>query len=407
MIATFAFVCGAGLLGASPQFTLECINGQADLGYIEIHGVAAGEFDPAFWQANTLHLVPDLRRPLLAPERDGIYRNIYAPSAVRTPDGWRLFYGAWDGVPTGNDRIYSRATTDFLVFGPREVVIEHGEFIHACNVNAMRRPDGAIDMMCTVYPDKFDRNKPAYFFSADGRVWNESPAPHEAKQADIVRIDGYEGYDNADINGVNVLLREDDAFRLYFNDYKNFGRVYRASGTDGRTYTFEGPALDCSHAVNDVKKLAHGGRTWYLMGLHMNTDGLWYSLSNDGRHFETEHPLCTSLDAAERYIVALGFVVDGNRVLGALYGAGEVPELNRNRLFARWIQRKVVFTSEDGTRCEPERALGPDRQIIPIKPGMNPKGTFQVYAEDGLTPLGDPIPANVGPPVVYQLHGEG
>jgi len=28
--------------------------------------------------------------------------------------------------------------------------------------------------------------------------------------------------------------------------------------------------------------------------------------------------------------------------------AGAVPELNRNRIFARWLQKKVVFTSEDG-----------------------------------------------------------
>ena len=70
----------------------------------------AGEFNPLIWQAGTLNFLPDQRFPLLAP-KSGKFRNIYAPSAVETPGGYRLFYGAWDGIPSGNDHIYSAKTS--------------------------------------------------------------------------------------------------------------------------------------------------------------------------------------------------------------------------------------------------------------------------------------------------------
>ena len=195
---TIITVCLLAGLGA---VTVEQIPGQAAIGCIEIHGVAAGDFDQALWAENTLNLVRDLRHPLMAPRQSGVYRNIYAPSAVRLDDGWRLFYGAWDGVDTGNDRIYSVFTKDFIDFGARETVIEHGVFIHACNVNALARSDGGFEMVCTVYPDKHDRNKPAYFSSPDGKLWNGQAAPYPADYTDIVSIEGYPDYTDADING--------------------------------------------------------------------------------------------------------------------------------------------------------------------------------------------------------------
>ncbi|MCK5861965.1 MAG: hypothetical protein KAH38_05740, partial [Candidatus Hydrogenedentes bacterium] len=352
-------------------------------GCIEIHGVAASDFKQEIWQAGTLNLVHDLRHPLLKPRQAGTYRNIYAPSAVRVKEGWRLFYGAWDGVTTGNDRIYSLFTRDFVDFGARETVIEHGVFIHACNVNALAcQPDG-FEMVCTVYPDKQDRNKPAYFSSPDGVTWNGQKAPYPADYKDIISIEGYPDYADADINGMNVIFRDGDTLRLYFNNFKQFGKVYRASGSDGKNFTYTGVALECGLVVNDVKRFDVGKEQCWLMGLHMNREGLWYALSSDGDSFEAEMPLLTHAGSEDRYIVALGWVVEENRLLGVLYGAGAVPELNRNRIFARWLQKKVVFTSEDGTRCEPMGATGPDRQLISIPEGVVPTGTLQVFAEDG------------------------
>ena len=383
--------CLLCLIAGLGVVSLEQIPGQAEIGCIEIHGVGAGTFDPDLWRQGTFHLVRDSRHPLLAPRQAGVYRNIYAPSAVRVEDGWRLFYGAWDGINVGYDWIYSVFTRDFIDFGARETVIKNGDFIHVCNVNALSLPDGGFEMMCTVYPDKQDRNKPAYFSSPDGKIWNGQTAPYPATFEDIIHMEGYPDYAHADINGMNVIFRDGEALRLYFNDFKNFGRVYRARSRDGKNFTYEGVALACNLVVNDVKRFDVAGEQCWLMGLHMNREGLWYSLSSDGDNFEPEQPLLVHAGLEDRYIVALGWVTDGNRLLGVLYGAGAVPELNRNRIYARWLQKRVRFASNDGAIVEPESALGPDRQILRIPDDVDGNGTLQVFAEDGTTELGPPL----------------
>ncbi|MBW7940051.1 MAG: hypothetical protein H3C63_14975, partial [Candidatus Omnitrophica bacterium] len=86
------------------QADVRLVPGQGEFGTAEVMGVAAGVFDPAIWEAGDLFILPDQRSPLIAPRLTGLFRNIYAPSIVETPTGWRVFYGAWDGVPTGTDR---------------------------------------------------------------------------------------------------------------------------------------------------------------------------------------------------------------------------------------------------------------------------------------------------------------
>jgi hypothetical protein len=391
----------------APDVRVQPIPGQAELGCIEVHGVAAGPFDAALWQAGRLHFQPDVRSPLIRPGVVGVFRNIYAPSAVAIPGGWCLFYGGWDGVPTGNDRIYSVFTPDFLEFRDRRIEIEHGRFIHVCNVNAVRLEDGAFSMVCTAYPDANGLNKPAFFTSPDGKAWNGSPAPYPARLGDIVEVDGYPPYPEADINGINVLLREQDRYRLYFGNWKAPGQVHRASSTDGRRYRYDSPCLDSSHAVNDVKKFVLGGRTCYLMGLHANSDRLWYALSADGMRFEPERPLAASLGRDDKFIVAIGWVTQQDRLLGFLYGAGAVPELNRNRIFARWLQKRVVFVADDGRRFEPTGALGPDRQIIALGTEGVLHGRLELFGEDGKTPLCEPIPMRITPGGVYRVVTAG
>lgn len=406
---TLGLLALVGLFGrtnswaAEPPVRINQIVGQAELGTVELHGVGAASFRPRLWQEGALHIVPDIRSPLLSPRWAGVFRNIYAPSPVEVPGGWRVFYGAWDGVPTGNDRIYSISTADFLDFADRRTEIEHGKFIHVCNVNALRLADGEFRMVCTVYPDERDRNKPAFFQSPDGKAWNGSPAPYAAGPGDIVRVEGYEPYADADINGINVILYEEGEYRLYFGNYRQHGHVHRASSKDGKVYRYEGPCLASTHAVNDVKKLSVGGDAWYLMGLHMNTDRLWYSLSRDGRQFGPEQELGRCLGDADRYIVAIGWVLQGPRVLGFLYGAGPVKTLDRNRIFARWLQKKLVFTDASGRRFESAGALGPDRQLLRIGDGPSLDGQLQVFDEDGRTALSEPLPAHFTPGGVYQL----
>ena len=395
MMTTLCFLLVTGLSG----LTLDQAPGQADPGCLEIHGVAAGEFNEAHWRDSTLHFLRDLRHPLLAPRQGGGYRNIYAPSALPVDGGWILFYGAWDGVRTGNDRIYAVDTPDFVDFGARRTVIEHGPFTHVCNVNAQRAPGGGYELMCTAYPDAKDLNKPAFF--ALPKL--DQAAPRVAAHGDIVRVTGYDPYDDADINGVNVLLREGETRHLYFSSYKDFGKVYHAVGTDGMTYALKGVALAQRLAVNDVKRLETPAGPRYLMGLHMNREALWYSLGETPDAFADPVEFLKNAGPEDRYIVALGWVVRDNRVLGVLYGAGAVPELNRNRIFARWLQKKVVFTSEDGTVCAPEGAIGPDRQILRIPEGVSPKGSVQVFAEDGVTPLGPALEGEFNSPAIYQI----
>ena len=115
----------------APVINVVLTTNTAPCGFVEVSGVESGEFSPVMWQAGTLNLLPDLHSPLLEP-RSGKYRNIYAPSAVETPAGYRLFYGAWDGVPSGNDRIYSaRTDASFQEFSDR-----HGHYraglLHSC-----------------------------------------------------------------------------------------------------------------------------------------------------------------------------------------------------------------------------------------------------------------------------------
>lgn len=399
----------SGLAAAAPAtFGLQRVQASSTADCVEIRGVGAGRFNSAFWETNTLHLVPDVRSPLLAP-RPGAFRNIYAPSAVWSEHGWRVFYGGWDGVPTGNDRIYSAETQDFLTFSNRHTVIEHGAFIHVCNVNALRLADGSYSMVCTAYPDKNKLNKPSFYASRDGKSWNGSQEPYKATQQDIASIQGYPNYDGADINGMNVIMHEDGQYRLYFGDFRNFDSVFRASSKDGRHYAFDGEALAGRFAVNDVRKFRGNAEVWYLMGLHFNCDKLWFALSRDGLHFEKAQLLATNLSETDRYIVALGWVVSGEQeapdrsVLGFLYGAGPSPQLASNSIFARWLQKRVTLLGEDGVRHEGHSALGPDRTLVPVPAGKRIRGTLRICAEDGETPLGTVPDVDVGAGEVYTI----
>ncbi len=389
---------------ADATFRLVQLPGQAELGTVELQGTAAGPFEAALWQAGTLHLLPDERHPLLSPRLAGAFRNIYAPSAVELPDGWRLYYGAWDGVHTGNDRIYSRPTTDFLDFGEARTDIEHGPFIHACNVNALRLPDGSYRMVCTVYPDAAGLNKPALFTSPDGATWNGTPAPYPAGTEDIIQLEGYAPYEAADINGINVLLHDEGRLYLYFGNFRDGVKVHRAVQVAGRRFRYEKLCIDAPRMVNDVKKLTSDGKPWYLMALHANGDRLWYALSNDGLAFAEPREMLRNLTNADRYIVAAGWVIRDGRVLGVLYGAGAAPGLNRNRLFARWLQKKIVLTDGQGRTHEAARALGPDRQIISLGDRNEIEGRLEVFAEDGRTPLGPPLTAKLTAGGVYRLE---
>jgi len=380
LLAALSITCAAW-----GEAVMEPIEGTAPAGTVEVQGVAAGEFRPEWWQAETLNWNFDARAPILEPKQ-GRYRNIYAPTVVREADRWRVYYGAWDGVQTGNDRIYTAWTRDFSTFEDRRMVIDHGVYIHVCNCCALRLPDGAWRMMCTAYPHaEGGLNRPAAFTSPDGLKWNGA-LPHVAGYEDLAVIQGYPTMDKADINGMNAILYEDGQYRLYFGDFKNFGKVHRASSTDFRTFTYDGPVLDAAVAVNDVKRFDIAGQRWYLMATHMNGAEMWYSLSRDGMSFGPRHLLTRHRSEADRYMVAVGLVADDTTVYGFLYGAGAVPALNENRIFAKWLQKKVVFRTDSGQVYDQVEAFGPDTIRMRIPEGQL-RGSFTILAEDGNTRL--------------------
>lgn len=383
-------------------YHLERQPGKASSGTVEIQGVSAGEFNPVYWNSGTLNLLPDQRRPLLEP-RMGKYCNIYAPSVIPTSSGWKIFYGGWDGSEVPHDCIYSADTKDFLEFTNRQKVIDHGSFDHCCNVNALYISGLGYRLTTTVYPDKNGCNKPAIFGGLDTKIETGQGDPFPADASHIINIKGYDSYQTGDFNGMNVLLYEDGIYRLYFSDFKNFGKVYRASSTDGKNFKLDGVSLTVSACINDVKKLTAGGQTYYLMGLHQNGNILRYSLSQDGMNFTPSKVIAVNTGLDDRYMVAIGWVVRDNHVLGFLYGAGSKPTLDHNRIWARWLQKKTILVAEDGTRYEPKVSLGPDSQIIDIPKDKNFKGILSLYAEDSTTSIFQKLPVNLEPGGIYKI----
>jgi hypothetical protein len=137
---------------------------------------------------------------------------------------------------------------------------------------------------------------------------------------------------------------------------------------------------------------------------------LWQTVSTNGAAFPPARTLLTNLDSADAYIVALGWVArgaqeaPGRKLLGVLYGAGPVSALNQNSIHARWLQKRLVFVADDGTRYPGTRALGPDRQLLAFSSVSPFPGRFEVYAEDGATLLGTSAPRTVHGGQTYQLR---
>jgi hypothetical protein len=399
--------------------------GQAPIGYVEIQGLSAGPFNPELWERNKLHWMPDNRMPLLAPRMGGVFRNIYAPSAVEEGDGWRFFYAAWDGIESGTDRVYSATTPDFIDFYDRHTVIHNGQFVHVSNVNVQKLDDGSLQMYATAWPDSLRRNWPVYFHSPDGNVWNGSPFPYHAQLKDAVKITDYNQESKADLNGANVLLYDKGKYTLYFTNWRDKGKLYRAEGNTPAAVKFEGLALETEHAVNDVKKFTVGGKDWYLMALHKKGDvglpqhdvnKLFFSLSQDGKSFGKENLMVQSRGEMDRNIFAVGFVGRKDRILGVLYGAGPSNRSNRNQIFGYWLQKRVLLTANragKGAEYEAESALGPDRQWIKLPPVLPPltdepvslnfEGTITIFAEDGFTSLGSQQ-VSLKPGNVYRIE---
>jgi hypothetical protein len=247
-------------------------------GLVEIRGVSAGKFDPAHWTNGAPNLVPTsairLSSRAKATSATSTRRRL---SRIRPAAGASFTAGGM-ARPPATIASTSADTNDFITFSNRRTVIEHGPFQHVCNVSALRNEGGKIDLMCTAFPGGRGLNKPAVFTLAQIE-------PRVAAQGDLISMAGYPAFENADINGTNVLIREDARYRLYFNNFRDPGKTFRGSSDDGRAYRFDGAVLDGPGLVNDVKMFHVGQKTYYLMALHHNGPELTYSLSTDGSDF--------------------------------------------------------------------------------------------------------------------------
>ena len=61
------------------------------------------------------------------------------------------------------------------------------------------------------------------------------------------------------------------------------------------------------------------------------------------------------------------------------YGTGADPDLAHNRIFARWLQKRVVLVTREGKRRTPTQACGPDRQLLSTDGASNLFGHLEFY----------------------------
>jgi hypothetical protein len=206
-------------------------------------------------------------------------------------NGWRMFYGGWDGSDTPNDRVYSVTTTDFISFGNRILVIDHGAFQHVNNMNVHQLPDGSFHMICGVFPDALGLDKIAYFSSSDGITWNGATEPYSAQLSDMISIPNDPVYETTDYNGGNVLLRDNGIWDLFYSSgiFAANG-VSRATTINPPTFEFVQTALSSSHYANDVRLFQSGGQNWYLMALLHRGDHTYSSYDIRVRPFKRWDP---------------------------------------------------------------------------------------------------------------------
>ncbi len=351
----------------------------------EIRNVGSGTFNPnkiTNWNY-------DERNPIIVAQPGG-NSNIYAPSIQANGGAWNVYFGGWDGTTDGHDRISVTVTNDnFLTFNPHALMIDKGVMIHMNNETVIKTADGIWRMFYTTYGGSPAINKPGYATSSNGVNWT----PSSGNASYLLNMSGYTNWNNADVNGSNVLYYENGTYHLYFNDfnYTSTGHafaVHHATSTDMVNFSYTGDVLNEALMAQDVKKFTYNSSSYYLMTMHANSNQLRYSVGTSPVNFAASQQLTANLGAADQYITAAGFVTQNNRLYGVLYGAGPVPTLDHNAIHAKWLQKKVLFIS-DGTGAQwgdIEKAYGPDR----IKLYMNTDietGHFYVYDTDGTTLL--------------------
>lgn len=356
-------------------------------GTVEMRNVGARQFDPqrlANWHF-------DARNPILQP-KSGDWRNIYAAFSVANGlNTWNVYFGGWDGVSLSNDAISLTVTSNrFDTFGPHQVVIDSGPLKAVNNESVVKvSPTNWVMTYTTLYnsrpeiPTNTLINKPSYAVSTNGVNWTPSIGDTNF----LVTMSGYPNWSGVDANGMNALYHDGSLFHLYFGDLANFTGVQHATSLDGHNFTYEGAVLNEPLIVNDVKRFSYLGNDVFIWAYHLNTDRIYYSLGTNLSHAgPSALTLFTNHGPEDRYIVSGSFVREDNKLLGCLFGAGATTNLMTNQIYARWLQREVVFTNSFVRWGDTAQAVGPDKLHLYMSTNLNVEtGQFEIYAEDGVT----------------------
>ncbi len=338
--------------------------------YNEIQNVGSGSFDPNKI-SNWNH---DYRRPLLDAH------NIYAPNIVNN-GAWNIYFGGWLGEQV-EDRVYIRTSyDDFETFqGPQQIIYSN-RYEHVNNESVIKVSNNDWKMLFTTYENN-NTNKPGYATSNDGVTW----LPNPVGTLNLISMKGYINWSTADVNGSNVLYNDNGTYNLFFTDFKNLV-VHHARGTTVSAYNYAGVALNETKIANDLKSFSYNQEIYYLMGLHYNSDKTWYSLSKNLSVFPSSKVLFLNLNNEDRYITSLGFISHNNRLYGALYGAGNHSSLTKNKIFAAWLQKKVIFVNDKVRFGDLEQADGPNKIRLFMCNSEIETGNFYIYDTDGTTLL--------------------
>lgn len=207
----------------------------------------------------------------------------------------------------------------------------------------------------------------------------------------MINVTGYPNWIAGDYNGVNPIIKDaNSVWHYYFMESSTNPGVEHATSTDGVNFTFVNRAQQESmRALNDVKAFSYGGSTHYLSCYHMGQSNLWISTSTSLSNLGPTRVAFSSYSNEDKMMITCGWVQDGTRVYGMLYGACatdcDPAAPSRNRLFARWLQKKVVFQNNHVT-WDVSTGFGMKNSRLAMSNKIE-TGVFKIYDTDGQTLL--------------------
>lgn len=324
----------------------------------------------AFEFRSSERLVTDPYNAFFVPYRDNPVidgYNLYAPSPVKSGDGWTVYYGGWRTSKDLNDEIYVSSTGDGTLgsgWTPPLKIVEHGIYVHANDPSIIERSGTWYMSLSTAgYVDGIYRDWCSILSSKDGVSW-----PTLADRSREISIVG------AQFTGCArpSLIWNDTQSRweLYFDGQLGQATPYSnhlAYSTQATPHEFiyQQPIGDMLDA--DVK-LVNGLYIGAYRHRQIEQDEQWkiyYATSADGRNF-TEHGLMLAPDPLNPYddygVTNPGWALDGSKIVGVMFG-GTAPDLSHQQIGIAYPQVAVTLKSGEISHVF-RQALDPFAQRI-------------------------------------------